>query len=91
MILDGYTAGEEVNVVFHMIEFNVPLPDPELREEDMRPRSDPLRVRRVTRALVKLRPYVVTLSGDLVEVADLHFEDGTVAHQVPYARFHFVD
>jgi len=77
--------------MYHMIEFNAPLPDQADHGNASRHDSEPLRLRRVTRAIVHLRPYVVEINGDLVEVADLHFEDGTVAAQVPYARFHFVN
>jgi hypothetical protein len=79
-----------VCAMFHIIEFNAPPPNDGGRAGASR-RSDPLRVQRLTRAIVRLRPYVVEINEELVEVADLHFEDGTVAAQVPYARFHFVD
>jgi hypothetical protein len=77
--------------MFHMIEFNAPLPDEADEKGSSADYSEPLRLRKITRAIVRLRPYVVEIDGDLVEVADLHFEDGTVAARVPYARFHFVN
>lgn len=77
--------------MYHMIEFNVPARSQPDRPGASDNNAEPLRVQRITRAIVRLRPYVVELNGELVEMADLHFEDGTVAAQVPYARFHFVD
>jgi hypothetical protein len=50
-----------------------------------------LRVRKGTRANVCLRPYALDMAGELVEVADLHFEDGTVTRQGPFERFRFVE
>lgn len=77
--------------MYHMIEFNGPSAKKVDRNGSSQDNAEPLRVQRITRAIVRLRPYVLEMNGELVEVADLHFEDGTVAAQVPYARFHFMD
>ena len=39
----------------------------------------------------QIKPYVVETADDLVEVADLFFEDGTATRTVPFAFFSFVD
>lgn len=54
-------------------------------------RLERLRVRRGTWARLALRPYVRETGGGPIEVADLYFEDGTVAREVPFDRFRFVE
>jgi hypothetical protein len=73
----------------HFIEFNAAfIADVEISPKH---RMERVRIRKGNRAYVGLRPYVVESAGELFEVADLYFEDGTVTRRVPYARFHFVD
>ncbi len=75
--------------MYHLIEFNAAFTaDLEISPKQ---RLERLRVRKGTRAYVSLRPYVVETPGELDEVADLFFEDGTVTRQVPFDRFRFVD
>ncbi len=75
--------------MYHLIEFNTAFTaDLEISPKQ---RLERLRVRRGTRAYVYLRPYVVETSGELDEVADLFFEDGTVTRKVPFERFRFVE
>ena len=75
--------------MYHLIEFNTAFTaDLEVPPKD---RLERLRVRKGTRAYVCLRPYVVETVGQLEEVADLFFEDGTVTRQVPFAWFRFAD
>jgi hypothetical protein len=54
-------------------------------------RLERLRVPQGMRAYVSLRPHVVEAAGGPVEVADLYFDDGTVARDVSFERFRFVD
>jgi hypothetical protein len=39
----------------------------------------------------KIKPYVVETAHGPVEVADLYFDDGTTAFEVPFVCFRFVD
>jgi hypothetical protein len=50
-----------------------------------------LRILRGIRAYAALQPRVVESAGGPVEVADLHFKDGTVTRGVPFEHFHFVE
>jgi hypothetical protein len=80
---------EEEDAVYHLIEFNTAFTvDLEVSPKQ---RLERLRVRKGTRANVCLRPYALEMEGELVEVADLYFEDGTVTRQVPFERFRFVE
>lgn len=75
--------------MYHLIEFNTAFTaDLEISPKQ---RLERLRVRKGTQAYVCLRPYVVETAGELDEVADLFFEDGTVTRQVPFERFRFVE
>lgn len=49
-----------------------------------------IKVRRGERLSCKLRPHVIQLGGDLVEVADLQVNSGTLLN-VPYRAFFFVN
>jgi hypothetical protein len=77
--------------MYHLIEFNSAL----TLEADLKvagkQRPEPLRIRRATRARVRLCPCVFEMHGELIEAADLYFEEGVVAFQVPYECFHFVE
>jgi hypothetical protein len=75
--------------MYHLIEFNTAFTAD--LEISPRQRLERVRVRKGTRAYVRLRPYVVETAGELDEVADLDFEDGSVTRQVPFERFHFVE
>jgi hypothetical protein len=44
-----------------------------------------------TQTLAQLKPYVLEESDGPVEVADLFFEDGTVAQRVKFAFFRFIE
>jgi hypothetical protein len=48
-------------------------------------------VRQGARRQARLRPYVVETRSGPIEVADLHFDDGTALHGIPFACFFFVD
>jgi hypothetical protein len=75
--------------MYHLIEFNTAFTaDLEVTPKQ---RLERLRILKGTRAYVKLRPYVVETAGQLDEVADLYFDDGTVTRQVPFERFRFVE
>ncbi len=75
--------------MYHLIEFTASFTAD--LEVSPRQRLERLGVGRGTQALVCLRPHVVETAGGLEEVADLFFEDGSVARQVPYERFRFVE
>jgi hypothetical protein len=75
--------------MYHAIEFTtVFTADLEVSPKQ---RLEQLRLRPGMRARVCLRPHVVETAAGPFEVADLYFEDGTVARQVPFDRFRFVD
>jgi hypothetical protein len=48
-------------------------------------------LRRGTGRRVQLRPFVLKTADGPMEMADLYFEDGTVARRVPFALFAFVE
>lgn len=75
--------------MYHLIEFTRPFTADV--EVSSRHRLEKLTVRDGTRASAQLRPYVVETPVGPVEVADLYFDDGTVARQVPYDLFRFVE
>jgi hypothetical protein len=75
--------------LFHTIQFAaefVALPE-------IVPRQDRRRalIRKGDRLKAEVRPYVVETQRGPAEVADLFFEDGSVARRVPYRYFSFVD
>jgi hypothetical protein len=76
-------------VMYHTIEFAVDYTmDVEFAS------AEPIQRRRIlkgSRRLAQLRPYVMGKNGGFLEVADLHFEDGTATRAVPFACFSFVD
>ena len=77
--------------MYHLIEFTSAL----TLERDLKvagkQHPEPLYIRRAARARVRLCPCVLEMGGELIEAADLYFEDGIVAFQVPYECFRFVD
>jgi hypothetical protein len=75
--------------VSHLIEFSVAFTTD--LEVSPKQRLERLRIQEGTRAWVGLRPYVVQTPGGPIEVADLYFEDGTVARQVRFEQFRFVE
>ncbi len=77
--------------MYHTIEFDRALTLEADVKISAKHRPEPLRIRRATRAILRLRPYVLEMNRQLVEVADLYFEVGIVAFQVPFERFHFVE
>jgi hypothetical protein len=60
-------------------------------ERSPRHRLERLRVRCGERRRAQLRPHVVETPAGPVEAADLFFDDGTTARDVPFACFAFVD
>jgi len=75
--------------MFHTIAFTT-----DLWVDLARSPSHPLErtlIRRRARQRAQLRPHVVETPGGPIEVADLYFEDGTTARDVPYGSFRFVD
>lgn len=75
--------------MYHTIEFVTPYSvDLGLSRNH---RLERLRLVPGTRLKAQLRPYVEETECGPREVADLHFEDGTVGYRVPFARFAFVD
>jgi hypothetical protein len=75
--------------MYHLIEFNAAfIADLEISP---RHRLEKLRVRRGTRAYVRIHPHVMETADGPVEVADLYFEDGTVTRNVRFSQFRFVE
>ena len=54
-------------------------------------RMEQVVIRPGTRLQARIRPFVVESDFGPVEVADLFFEDGSVAHGVRFASFSFLD
>jgi hypothetical protein len=54
-------------------------------------RLERVRIRKGTRVAAGVLPYVVETDQGPVEVADLCFEDGSVARRVPFEQFRFVE
>jgi hypothetical protein len=50
-----------------------------------------VRLRRGTRTRAQIHPHVVDTPNGPVEAADLFFENGTRARNVPFARFAFTE
>jgi hypothetical protein len=71
----------------HLIEFDTAFTAD--LEVSPRQRLEQLRVQQGTRAYVRLRRHVLEAADRPVEVADLFFEDGSVARDMRFDRFHF--
>jgi hypothetical protein len=54
-------------------------------------RLEQLRLHAGTKVHANLLPYVVETAQGPIEVADLRFEDGTVARRVRFDQFRFVE
>jgi hypothetical protein len=80
---------KEEDAVYHLIEFNTAF-TADLVISHREP-LERLRVRPGARARACPQPYVLNTAGGPVEVADLFFEDGTVASHVPFEWFRFVE
>jgi hypothetical protein len=50
-----------------------------------------VRLHRGQTSIVRLMPRIQETSAGPVEAADLYFADGSVAREVPYEQFRFVD
>jgi hypothetical protein len=50
-----------------------------------------IQLRRGTRMRAQIRPHVIETLAGLVEMADLFFEDGTAARNIPFCRFAFTE
>ena len=75
--------------MFHTIEFAVEV---KIGVEAKRNRPlEPTVVERGARVRADVRPYVIEAEGGLYEVADLVFENGMIARQIPFAYFAFAD
>jgi len=75
--------------MFHQIEFRLR----GLAELETPGKSnlEQLVIKQGTRLNAEIKPYIVETRRGPVEVADLFFEDGSVARAVRYATFSFVD
>ena len=74
--------------MYHTIEFGAEFTaDLEISPRD---RLERLLLHRGTRRQAQIRPYVIETEDSLVEVADLHFPDGTTTRMVPFEFFSFV-
>ncbi len=75
--------------MFHTIQFTaefVALPEVVPQQSQRR-----VLFRKGDRLQAQLRPYVIETKRGPVEVADLIFEDGSMARRVPYRYFAFVE
>jgi hypothetical protein len=75
--------------MYHTIEFCVDF-TVDLQISRKQP-LERLRLHKGTRCQAQIKPFVAESMNGPVEVADLHFGDGTVALMVPFACFSFVD
>ena len=73
----------------HSIEFRVDYEGD--REISPRHHLERVLLRKGTRLRTQIKPYVVGSDDNLIEVADLYVEDGTIMRRVPFASFAFVD
>ena len=48
-------------------------------------------VQKGSRLRAQVRPYVVEVGENLIEVADLFFEDGSTTRLIPFAYFRFLE
>lgn len=75
--------------MYHTLEFNT-----DLSVDIIVSRKHPLErldVRKGTRLIAQLKPYIVESPCGPIEVADLFLEDGTITQAVPFSTFRFVD
>jgi hypothetical protein len=79
----------EGNAMYHDIEFR--LKAVAAVETDGTGRKQQVVIKPETRLRAHIKPYVVDSDFGPVEVADLFFEDGTVARGVRFASFSFLD
>lgn len=75
--------------MYHTIEFQSDL----LLDVEISPQHhlEQVCVRKGSRTLAQLRPYVVETGDGPTEVADLYFSDGTASRTIPFSFFSFVD
>jgi hypothetical protein len=75
--------------MFHQVEFRSVV----LADVDRQEYAYPQRVviKEGTRLTAKIKPYVAESADGPIEVADLHFADGSVARAVRFAAFRFLD
>jgi hypothetical protein len=75
--------------VYHAIQFTVAfVADLEVSRKQHLER---LQIRKGDRFIVQMRPHVLDQHGIPIEVADLFLDDGSIARNVPFAYFTFVD
>jgi len=75
--------------VYHVIEFFTDfVADLEVSRQK---RLERVLIRKGSRLRAQLKPYVVETVHGPVEVADLHFEDGTCTRTVPFACLAFAE
>ena len=75
--------------MYHTIQFAAEFVAlPEVMPQGQRRRA---LIRKGDRIKARVRPYVVETKRGPAEVADLLFEDGSVARRVPYRCFSFVE
>jgi hypothetical protein len=75
--------------MYHIIEFA----DDMWADLERSPKQplERVQLRRGARMGAQIRPHVVETLAGPVEMADLFFEDGTAARNVPFCRFTFAD
>jgi hypothetical protein len=75
--------------VFHTIEFRAGFTADVA--VSARQRLERVRIRKGTQVCVHLMPRIIETTQGPVETADICFEDGSVAHAVPFEVFRFVE
>ncbi len=75
--------------MYHLIEFSAAF-TADLAVSPKQ-RLERVRIQKGMRAYAYPLPYVIETSQGPVEVADLCFDDGSVAREVRFERFRFVD
>lgn len=75
--------------MYHIIEFAADM-WADLERSPKQP-LERVQLRRGTRMRAQIRPHVIETLAGLVEMADLFFEDGTAARNIPFCRFAFTE
>jgi hypothetical protein len=83
------TPGDEEPAVYHTVEFTKELVV--VLQTSLKEPLSQTPLRKGTRRRARVRPYVAETEDGLVEMADLHFEDGTAAAEIPFACFRFAE
>jgi hypothetical protein len=75
--------------MYHIIEFT----DDMWADLERSPKQplERVQLRRGTKMRAQVRPHIIETHAGPVELADLFFEDGTAARNIPFYRFAFAE